>query len=51
LLAHYDHQPDQADKLVSIGESKRDPSVPAAELAAWTMVANAVLNLDEALNK
>jgi hypothetical protein len=34
-----------------VGESKRDLAVPAAELAAWTMVANAVLNLDEALNK
>jgi hypothetical protein len=51
LLAHYDSQPDQAAKLVAVGESKRDASVPAAELAAWTMVTNAVLNLDEALNK
>jgi hypothetical protein len=51
LLSHYDSQPEQAAKLVSVGESKRDSSVPAAELAAWTMVANAVLNLDEALNK
>jgi hypothetical protein len=51
LLSYYDSQPDRADKLVSIGESKRDASTPAAELAAWTMVASAVLNLDEALNK
>jgi hypothetical protein len=51
LLAHYDSKPDQAAKLIALGESKRDPSVAAAELAAWTMVANAVLNLDEALNK
>jgi len=51
LLSHYDSQPAEANKLVSVGESKRDQSVPAAELAAWTMVTNAVLNLDEALNK
>lgn len=51
FLSHYDTNPDQAGKLVSVGESKRDPSLPAVELAAWTMVASDVLNLDEALNK
>lgn len=51
FLSYYDSHPEQAGKLVSVGESKRDSSVPPAELAAWTMVANDVLNLDEALNK
>jgi hypothetical protein len=51
LLSHYDSEPGQAARLIAVGESKRDPSVPVADLAAWTMVANTVLNLDEALNK
>jgi hypothetical protein len=51
FLSYYDAHPDQAGKLVSVGESKRDGSIPAVELAAWTMVASDILNLDEALNK
>jgi hypothetical protein len=34
-----------------VGESKADAAIPAAELAAWTMLASNVLNLDEALNQ
>ena len=30
---------------------ERYPQVGAAELAAWTMVANVVLNLDETVTK
>ena len=37
--------------LLAVGESKPDPSLDAAELAAWTMLANQLMNLDEALNK
>lgn len=37
--------------LLSIGEAKRDESINAAEHAAWTIVASAILNLDETLNK
>jgi hypothetical protein len=40
-----------ADKLVSLGETNRDKSIPAQELAAWTMVASEMLNLDETLTK
>jgi hypothetical protein len=40
-----------AKKLISIGEMKPDAKLNASELAAWTMVANLVLNLDEVLNK
>jgi hypothetical protein len=36
---------------VSVGEKKHDASIPEAELAAWTMVASEMLNLDETLNK
>jgi hypothetical protein len=51
FLKHYDSNPQEAAKLVGTGESKADASLPAAELAAWTMVSNEVLNLDEAINK
>ena len=40
-----------AKKLVAIGESKPSDKVPPSQLAAMTMVANELLNLDEALNK
>ena len=40
-----------AAKLLAVGESPRDASLDAAEVAAWTMVASAILNLDETLTK
>jgi cytochrome c553/mono/diheme cytochrome c family protein len=42
---------DAVKKLLSIGESPADASLDAAELAAWTMVASAILNTDEAVTK
>jgi len=51
LLGYYAQQPDEAEKLISVGESKPDGAVSAAQLAAMTMVANQLLNLDEVLNK
>ena len=38
-------------KLLSVGESPRDPKLPVVDLAAWTMLANSLLNLDEALTR
>jgi hypothetical protein len=40
-----------AKALLAVGESPRDEALSPAHQAAWTMVANLVLNLDEALNK
>jgi hypothetical protein len=40
-----------AGKLVSIGESKADPAVESTQLAAWTMVASTILNMDETITK
>ena len=40
-----------ARALVSIGEKEHGNSVPVSELAAWTMIASEMLNLDETLNK
>jgi hypothetical protein len=51
LLAHYKGHVDEAKKLIAVGESKADPFVDAASLAAWTMVVNELMNLDEVLNK
>ena len=51
LLAFYRAHEDEAVKLLEVGESKREPSLDSAEHAAWTMVTNQVMNLDEALNK
>jgi hypothetical protein len=48
---HYATDPTAAHDLVAVGEKPRDAAIPPPELAAWTMVVNEVLNLDEALNK
>ncbi|MBI3470067.1 MAG: DUF1553 domain-containing protein, partial [Candidatus Solibacter usitatus] len=51
LAAHYATHPEEARKLLAVGESKPDEAVPAPEFAAWTLMASNLLNLDEALNK
>jgi hypothetical protein len=51
LLARYQAEPAKADELLQVGESQFDNSLPAPELAAWTMVASEIFNLDEAINK
>lgn len=51
LIGFYALQPDEAGKLITVGESKPAEALPAPQLAAMTMVANQLLNLDEALNK
>jgi hypothetical protein len=43
--------PDRAAALLKIGEAPVDSSIPAARLAACSLVASQLLNLDEALNK
>ena len=51
LNASYQSHPELAAQLLSVGESKADPSLEPATLAAWTMLANELMNLDEFLNK
>jgi hypothetical protein len=51
LRQDYRTRVDDAKKLIGFGESKADATLDPAELAAWTMVANELMNLDEALNK
>jgi hypothetical protein len=48
---HYAADPKAARALVDVGEKKHDASIPATELAAWTMVASEMLNLDETVTK
>jgi hypothetical protein len=51
MRQHYEGNARDASDLVAVGEKPRDASISASELAAWTMVASEMLNLDETLNK
>ena len=51
MQKHYAANPKDARSLVNIGEKRRDSSIPEPELAAWTMIASEMLNLDETVNK
>ena len=50
-LAEFQNDPEGAVKLLTYGETPRNEKLEAVELAAWTMTANLVLNLDEAVTK
>jgi hypothetical protein len=49
--AEYRTQSKAVDQLLHVGESNANTKLNAAELAAWTIVASAILNLDEAITK
>ena len=49
--ANFSKNTEAANKLLAIGESKRDESINAAEHAAWTIVASMLLNLDEVITR
>jgi len=51
MQKHYSTNSKDAHALVSIGEKRHGSSIPEPELAAWTMIASEMLNLDETLNK
>lgn len=51
MQQHYAKDPKAAHSLLAIGEKQRDAHIPEPELAAWTMVASEMLNLDETINK
>lgn len=51
LKTTYQGNPEATQKLLAVGETKPDPQVNPTDLAAWTGVANLVLNLDEAITK
>ncbi|MEZ6040107.1 MAG: PSD1 and planctomycete cytochrome C domain-containing protein [Planctomycetaceae bacterium] len=50
-LTAFEASPDSAQQLISVGESARDSSIPAATHAAWTALCLNILNLDETLTR
>jgi hypothetical protein len=51
VRGHFAENTDAATQLLSIGERPRDMSLDVASHAALTMVANVILNLDEAVTQ
>ena len=51
MQAHYNQDPAAANKLIATGDSPRDPNLNATDLAAYTALANLILNLDETMTK
>jgi Protein of unknown function (DUF1553)/Protein of unknown function (DUF1549)/Planctomycete cytochrome C len=50
-LAGYVANVEAAAELLNVGESSLDDTLDANQLAAWTIVANMLLNLDETITK
>ncbi len=50
-LADYAQRGDKAESLLKVGESPRETKLNSNELAAWTIVASTLLNLDESLTR
>jgi hypothetical protein len=51
MLTTYRSDEKGANAFISVGASPRDPSIPASELAAYTAVANLILNMDDVITK
>jgi mono/diheme cytochrome c family protein len=51
LKSFYAANPKDAQALIKEGDTKADATVPPETLAAWTMLTNQLMNLDEVLNK
>jgi hypothetical protein len=51
LLAFYRAQVEPAKELLAMGNTRSAASIDPSELAAWTMVVNMLMNLDEVLTK
>ncbi len=50
-LTAYEQTPAEAAKFIRQGESAPQAGIPEPEFAAWTLIANLVLNLDETINR
>ena len=48
-LKDFRKNPEAAKKLLTVGEKPRDPKLAVGQLAAYALVANTILNLDEAI--
>jgi mono/diheme cytochrome c family protein len=51
LLTYYRLHAGAAERLLAVGDSQRDGRLDASAAAAWTVVTNELMNLDEVLNK
>jgi hypothetical protein len=49
--AHFAKNAEAASQVIANGESKPSTTLPVPEFAAWTMVANLLLNLDETITR
>ena len=47
----YRDNPKAAKAMLAVGEAPRPQSIDPAEFAAWTVLSNLLLNLDEAITK
>jgi hypothetical protein len=50
-LATFSKYEKAAQQLIAVGETRPDASLNPRELAAWTMLANLILNLDEVITR
>ena len=50
-LARYKKNPVAASKLLKEGELPNDPKLNPVELAAYTLTASTILNMDETVTK
>jgi len=50
-IARHEQDSEAAAQLLAVGDSPRDESLDAVEHAAWTVVANVILNTDEFVTK
>ncbi len=48
---HFEKNAEAASQVITNGESKPNSTLPVGEFAAWTMVANLLLNLDETVTR
>jgi hypothetical protein len=51
LLSYYQNNPEDSARLLAVGETRSSDKVNPSELAAWTMLINQLMNLDEVLTK
>jgi hypothetical protein len=50
-LSHFNKEPEAVQKLLAQGNSKTDPTLKPAEIAAYLTTANVLLNLDEVVTR
>ena len=50
-LKAFQADPGRAEKLLDLGDTKRDKSLVLTEHAAWTVICSIILNLDETLTR